>query len=65
MRYPDVAAAVEGVPGPYGPFPVIEQVIDGVSRQVFRSLPDSLARIASGKAFRKQIRSEFIELLGL
>ncbi len=42
MRYPEIFAAIEGVTSPEGPFPVQEQVIDGVPRKVFGGLPDSL-----------------------
>ena len=42
MRYPEIFAAIESVTSPDGPFPVQEQVIDGVPRKVFGGLPDSL-----------------------
>lgn len=42
MRYPEVFAAIEGMTSPQGPFPIQEQVVDGVSRKVFGGLPDSL-----------------------
>jgi acyl-CoA synthetase (AMP-forming)/AMP-acid ligase II len=42
MRYPEVMAAIEGVTSPEGPFPVLEQDIDGVPRRVFGGLPDNL-----------------------
>ena len=42
MRYPEISAAINAVTSAEGPFPVREQVIDGVTRKVFGGLPDSL-----------------------
>jgi acyl-CoA synthetase (AMP-forming)/AMP-acid ligase II len=42
MHYPEVFAAIAGVTSPEGPFPVIEQEIDGVSQKLFGGLPDNL-----------------------
>jgi acyl-CoA synthetase (AMP-forming)/AMP-acid ligase II len=42
MHYPEVFAAIAGVTSPEGPFPIIEQEIDGVPHKVFGGLPDNL-----------------------
>jgi long-chain acyl-CoA synthetase len=42
MRYQEILAAIGGVTSDQGPFPLIETTIDGVPRQVFGGLPDSL-----------------------
>jgi acyl-CoA synthetase (AMP-forming)/AMP-acid ligase II len=42
MRYTEVLAAIHGVTGPEGPFPLVEQLVDGVPRQVFDGLPENL-----------------------
>ena len=42
MRYPEILAAIEQVTSPEGPFPIVEQEINGVSRRVFGGLPGSL-----------------------
>ncbi len=42
MRYPEVFAAIDGITSPEGPFPILEQEIDGVPQRVFGGLPDSL-----------------------
>ena len=42
MHYPEVFAAIEGVTSPDGPFPIIEQEVDGIPQKVFGGLPDNL-----------------------
>jgi acyl-CoA synthetase (AMP-forming)/AMP-acid ligase II len=42
MRYPEIFAAIDGITSPEGPFPILEQEIDGVSKRVFGGLPGSL-----------------------
>ena len=42
MHYPEVFAAIAAVTSPEGPFPIIEQEIDGVPQKVFGGLPDNL-----------------------
>ena len=42
MRYPEIFAAIDGITGPEGPFPILEQEIDGVPQKVFGGLPDNL-----------------------
>jgi acyl-CoA synthetase (AMP-forming)/AMP-acid ligase II len=42
MHYHEVEATIAGLTAPEGPFPVMEQVINGASRRVFGGFPDSL-----------------------
>ena len=42
MRYPEVSAAIDGITGADGPFPIIEQAINGIPRRVFGGLPGNL-----------------------
>ena len=42
MRYPEVFAAIEAITSPEGPFPILEQQIDGAAKRVFGGLPGSL-----------------------
>ena len=42
MRYQEVEATIAGLTSPQGPFPVLEQLIDGSTRRVFGGFPDSL-----------------------
>ena len=42
MRYPEIFAAIDGITSPEGPFPILEQQIDGVPKRVFGGLPGSL-----------------------
>jgi len=42
MRYPEIFAAIDGITGPEGPFPILEQEVDGVPQKVFGGLPGNL-----------------------
>ena len=42
MHYREVFAAIEGVTSADGPFPIIEQEVDGIPQKVFGGLPDNL-----------------------
>ena len=42
MRYPEVFAAIEAVTSPEGPFPVVEETIDGVPTRLIGGLPAAL-----------------------
>jgi acyl-CoA synthetase (AMP-forming)/AMP-acid ligase II len=42
MRYQELEAAIAGVTGPEGPFPLHDVTIDGTTRRVFGGLPDNL-----------------------
>ena len=42
MRYPEILAAIQGITSPEGPFPILEQEIDGAKKRVFGGLPGSL-----------------------
>ena len=42
MRYPEIFAAIDGITGPEGQFPILEQEVDGVPQKVFGGLPGNL-----------------------
>src|SRR5210317_1051366 len=42
MRYPEVLAAIHGVTGPDGPFPLVERDVNGSQQQVFGGFPENL-----------------------
>jgi acyl-CoA synthetase (AMP-forming)/AMP-acid ligase II len=42
MRYPEVLAAIEAITSPEGPFPVVEETIDGVPTRLIGGLPAAL-----------------------
>jgi len=42
MRYPEIFAAIDGITSPEGPFPILEQEIDGAPGRVFGGLPGCL-----------------------
>ena len=42
MRYPEVDAAVAGITGEGGPFPLVTATVNGETRQVFGGLPGNL-----------------------
>ena len=42
MRYPEVDAAVAGITGEGGPFPLVTATVNGERRQVFGGLPEGV-----------------------
>jgi acyl-CoA synthetase (AMP-forming)/AMP-acid ligase II len=46
MRYPEIFAAIDGITSPEGPFPILEQQIDGVPKRVRMSFNDVAQQVA-------------------